>query len=404
MPVPLTYNVRSLFYRKTATLLTLMAVALTVAILLILLAVALGFRESLEGSGRPDNLICLRVGATSEGESVITREQLNDLRGLPGVAVAADGRGLVAGEMYAAVSLPRVSGGSTNVPLRGVSAESFEIRDGVKVTGRRFRPGSRELVVGEGLLKTIKGCQIGGVVYLSKDPWEVVGVLSDGGKAHSSEIWADVEPLLQAFDRTAYNSAILRTAPGVDPGSPPTYEGPIEARRMTKPGSGLMATITERRGELKVQREPDYFRDQSGFLGGTLVAVAVFLTVFMSIGALAGCTNTLLAAVAGRTREIGGLLALGYRPLHIFLGFLFESLLLCFLGGLLGVALTLPLNGLEAGTTNWQTFTEQSFRFRLGWPSIGIALGVALLIGLVGGVLPAWRAARLEPVKALRRG
>jgi ABC-type lipoprotein release transport system permease subunit len=405
MPVPLRYNLKSLLYRKTATTLTLLAVALTVGVLIVLLAVARGFRSAVADTGRTDNIICMRTGATSEGESVITRDQLNTLQGLSGIAMGSSGRPLVAGELYAAVSLDREGGGATNVPVRGVSLDSMEIRGTVRlVAGRQFRPGSREVMVGEALVDRIRNCRIGGAIAISKDPWEVVGIISDDGKAFSSEIWGDAELLLQAFDRTAYNACILRVAAGTDPGSAPTYEGPITSRVLVTAGTGLMGRITERMGELKVQTEREYFTAQSGFLGGTLTAVAIFLTVLMSIGALAGCTNTLLAAVAGRTREVGGLLALGYRPLHVFLGFLCESLALCLAGGALGILCTLPLNDLKTGTTNWATFTEQAFRFQIDGPVILTALGLALLVGLIGGVLPAWRAARLRPVDALRRG
>ncbi|HMS18140.1 MAG TPA: ABC transporter permease [Planctomycetota bacterium] len=405
MPIPWQYNIRSVFYRKAATLFTVAAVALTVAILVILLAVGRGFTSAVSETGSIKNIVCMRNGATSEGESIITRDQLNTLGGLPGVARDEGGAPLIAGEMYAAVSLERVGGGATNIPVRGVSASSFLVRDTVKlIDGRLFTPGSREVVVGESVLGRIEGCQVGGSIRISKDPWSVVGVISDGGRSFSSEIWGDAEVLLQAFNRTAFNVAILRIAEGTDLGGAPTYEGPVTSRVQVKPGTGMLGSITERMGEIKAMSERDYFASQSGFLGGTIQAAAIFLTFLMSLGALAGCTNTLLAAVSGRRREIGGLLSIGYRPVHIFLGFLLEAVLLCLVGGIVGILLAMPFRNIRTGTTNWQTFTEQSFQFQIDATVIAIALALAIAVGLIGGVLPAWRACRLKPVDALRRG
>jgi putative ABC transport system permease protein len=405
MPIPWRYNLRSVFYRKAATILTIMAVALTVAILVVLLAITRGFISAVSGTGSSQNLICLRNSAQSEGESIVTREQLNTLSGMAGVARAKDGSPLIAGEMYAAVALERIGGGMTNVPIRGISEKSFELRGQVKLTAKdKFTPGRREVYVGDGIIGRIKGCEVGGTIQIGKDPWAVVGVISDDGKAFSSEIWGDVELLLQAFTLPAFNSAIFRIEDGFKPGTQPVYEGPITDRKLVTPGTGLIGAITDRVGELKVSTERDYFKSQSGFLGFTLVSVATFLTLLMSLGALAGCTNTLLAAVSSRTREIGGLLSIGFRPTDIFFGFLVESVSLCLIGGAIGVLATLPLQGMRTGTTNWQTFAEQTFDFQIDAVVIASALGLAILVGLIGGVFPAWRAARLKPVDALRRG
>lgn len=382
MPVPVRYNLRSLFYRKTATALTILAVALTVAVLVLLLAVGRGFHQAVVGTGSPENILVQRVGATSEGESTITRDESNIVKGFAGIATGKDGRPLVTGEMYAAVNLERNGGGSTNVTLRGTAPEALGIRDGVRVVeGRFFSPGAREVVIGKALLGSIEGCHVGGTVKITKDAWNVVGVIDGGGKAFDSEMWADVELVLQAFDRPFYNTVLFRKRPGADP-------------------AGLVARL----GVVKVEDEAAYFARQAGIMGPMMSFAAILLTTLMSLGALAGCTNTLLAAVAGRTREIGGLLAIGYRPAHVFLGFLLEAMVICFCGGVLGVLGTLPINGIRTGTTNWATFTEQAFSFTVDAPVILTALGLALAIGLLGGSLPAWRAARLRPVTALRRG
>ena len=398
MPVPLRYNLRSLFYRKGATFFTLIAVALTVAVLAILLAVGRGFEQSMSLSGREDNLMVLRASASSEGESVLSREDVNTLSGLSQIARNAAGEALFAAELYAGLALERTSGGSTNVPIRGVSARSFEIRDQIKIVeGQMFRPGSREVVIGKNLKDRIQGCRLGGVVKVSNENWQVVGILDAGDTAFDTEIWGDGELLVQIFDRTFYNSFIFRAAPGTDPGLTPE-------KSPTKVATGLVKYISDRLGAVKILSEKTYFVDQAGFLGGTLSAAAIFLTVLMSFGALAGLFNTFLAAVSGRTREIGALLAIGYRPMHVFLGFLAEAVLLALLGGLLGILIALPFNGIKTGTTNWGTFTEQAFSFRVDQSVITSAIILALLVGLIGGVFPALRAARLKPVDTLRRG
>jgi putative ABC transport system permease protein len=399
MPVPIRYNLRSLLYRKGATIFTLLAVALTVAVLVILLAVHRGFSQSLALTGRADNLIVLRASATSEGESVISRADAIQLAGLPQIAQDADGQPLCAAEMYAALTLTREGGGITNVTLRGATPASFALRPQIRIRegGRAFRPGSREVVVGRNLEGRIQGCRLGGAVRISDEDWAVVGVMEGGDTAFDSEVWGDVEGVLQVFDRTFFNSFHFRAAPGTEVGLLPSQSPTGEA-------TGLIRYVSDRIGAVKILTEQRYFSDQGGFLGAALQGAAIFLTLLMSFGALAGLLNTFLAAVAGRTREIGALLAIGYRPGHVFLGFLVEAVALALAGGAAGILLALPWNGVRTGTTNWATFTEQAFAFRIDGPVILPALILALLVGLIGGVIPAWRAARLRPAESLRRG
>ena len=401
MRVPLHYNLKSLFYRKTATALTVLAIALTVGVLVILLGVQQGFKESVTGTGRPDNVMCIRKGSTSEGGSSISRDDFSRIRSAPGIAKGADGQPLISAEMYAGVTLPRVGGGGlTNVSIRGVQLGSFEIRDTEIINGRRFRPGVREVVVGSALTRRIAGCAVGGTVRIGKDEWPVVGVLAAGGTAFDSEIWGDVESVMQAFDSQWFSTTVMRCADGMSIGDPAVWED----GEMTSAGTGLVGQITERAATILAQSERSYFEGQAGFLGGALMFMSIFLTTLMAFGALAGCTNTLLAAVAGRTREIGGLLAIGFRPWQVFVGFLAEALVLALLGAAIGILCALPLSGLETGTTNWQTFTEQAFTFEVNGTVITTAVLLAVAVGLLGGVLPAWRASRLRPVDALRRG
>ncbi|MAG56575.1 MAG: hypothetical protein CMJ83_09820 [Planctomycetes bacterium] len=401
MRVPIHYNMRSMLHRKGATALTVLAIALTVAVLIILLGVHQGFTESVTGSGREDNVLCLRKGSTSEGASTLSRDDFGRIRDAPGIQKDAQGRPMVSAEMYAGVTLPRLAGGGlTNISLRGVQLQSLEIRGAHIVEGRAFKPGVRELVVGTALTRRIKGCTIGGTIKIGKDDWPVVGILESDSAALESEVWGDVESVMQAFDASWFTGAIMRCRSVSDVGEAAIWDD----GELTTPGTGVVGAITERAAVLTAQSERSYFEGQAGFLGDALMFISVILILLMGFGALVGCTNTLLAAIAGRTREIGGLLAIGYRPWQIFLGFLAEAIAIALLGAAVGIAVTLPLSGLETGTTNWQTFTEQAFTFRVNATVIITAIVLALAVGLLGGVFPAWRASRLKPVDALRRG
>jgi len=385
MPVPVRYHLRSLLVRRTATGLTVLAIAFTVANLVLILALARGFELSLSDTGRVDNAVFLRKGSTSEGESILARDQASLLMARPEIAKEPDGRPFATGEMYAAVNLPRTTGGSTNVSVRGTSETGLRLRVGVRVgEGRMFRPGIEEVVVGRALLDRVKGCRMGGAVEVAGRSFPVVGVLDSGGGAFDSEIWGDVEVVLGVFHREAYSTVTARLT---DASAIPAMSKDLTA---------------DPRLETKVLSERDYFRQQSGVLGAVLRGTAYFLASIMAVGAVFGATNTLLASLAGRSREIGTLLALGYRPWHVLAGFLLEALALGITGGVVGVLLALPVNGMATGTTNWNTFTEQAFRFAVT-PDVAVsALVFAAFVGAAGGILPALRAAGLPPTEALR--
>jgi putative ABC transport system permease protein len=386
MPVPVRYHVRSLFVRRTATLLTVVAIGFTVFILILVLSLAKGFELSLADSGRDDNVIVLRDAAMSEGVSVLSRDQARLIVGRPEIAKdPADGTPMATPEFYAGIHLEKVQGGGTNISIRGTSAKGLALRPGVRVSeGRMFRPGTEEVVVGRGLVDRVKGCAPGAVLDLQVRRMPVVGVIESDGGVFDSEIWGDVEQMQQIFMRTSYSTVIAR----------------IES----KDSLGALREYVKGNPNLpvKVSVERDYIRDQSGFLGAVLKAMAFFLASIMAVGAVFGSTNTLLASLAGRNREIGTLLAIGYRPWHVFFGFLLEALLLGFLGGLCGVLFSLPINGVATGTTNWNTFTEQTFAFAVTMDVVIQAVVFASIIGVVGGVLPAFKAAFLPPTETLR--
>jgi putative ABC transport system permease protein len=384
----LRYNLRSLFVRRGGTALSVLSIGFSVGILVLVLALARGFELSLSRTGRDDNLIVMRQGATSEGESGVSRDGARLIRATAGVAIDATGEPLASAECYAALNLAKSGGGTANFTLRGASEQSFALRDFVKIReGRRFQPGTREVVVGKSLLGRIQGGRVGGALELEEADWPIVGVLDSSGGAYDSEIWCDAEVFLQALNRDGYQTVFLRRA------SPPPKDGPDPL---------IDSLVADPRLGVKVSTEPDYFASQSGLLGGVLKFVGYFIAVIMATGAAFGTAVTLLASLSERTREIGTLLALGFRPRQVLVGFLVEALLLGLAGGIVGVLLALPVNDVATGTMNWQTWTEQAFAFRITLDVVVAAVSFSTIIGVLSGLIPAWKASRVPPSEALR--
>ena len=384
MIIPIHYHTRSLFRRYWATLLTVTAIGCSVAVLAVMLGLAHGFEVSLGSTGQEDNLVVLRQGASTEGESYLGRNQVQILASLSGVARNTDDLPLAGPETYAAVALNRVRGGTTNVPFRGVSVLGPQIQSTATLgEGRWFKPGTREVVVGRGLVQRINGCRLGGAIKFSGQEWPIVGIIDAPEHAWNSEIWTDVEGLMQVLDRAWFSTMVIRA-------SPDQRDALVER------------IATDKRLQMKAEVQPSYYANQSGTLSAALIFVGSFLSVIMAIGSAFGATNTMLASLQGRHREIGTLLAIGYRPWQVFLGFLVEASVLGALGGIIGLLAALPIHGWSTGTTNWQTFTEQVFSIQLSGEILVIAVVFGGLVGIVGGTLPAWRASRLAPTEALR--
>ena len=384
MAIPFSYNLRSAFRRKSATALTLSAIAFSVAVLVLVLALARGFETALSGTGSDRNVIVMRAGATSEGVSGVSRSTARVVGANSYVARDSEGNSLAQPEIYAAFSLNRADGGRTNIPVRGTGPVGYACRDGLKLEGRMFAPGRYELVVGKALVGRVQGCALQGVIDLAGYAWRIVGVLDSNGAAYDSELWCDAEIFLRVMDRPGFSTLFCKLADGHDAKS-------VSEKLAADPRLNSMC-----------KGERTYFAEQSGALAITLKILAWFLAAIMGTGAVFGATNTMLASVQMRTREIGTLLALGFRPRAIFLGFLMESAIIGILGGAIGVALGYQCNGIATGTTNWATFTEQSFAFRVTGDVVVSAMVLATLIGVVGGALPARRASKLSPRAALR--
>ncbi|MFN3240769.1 MAG: ABC transporter permease [Planctomycetota bacterium] len=385
--VPFRYNLRSLFVRLSSTLLTVCAVGATIAVLAGMLSLQQGFATIFQERGRTDLAIFLRKGATSEGESGVTLEQCSILKKeVPEVQRNAAGQPLASAEMFLAVRLRKFDGGETNVAIRGVEPMTFDIHgDDIRITdGKAFTPGSDELIVGEGLLGRIANCNVGDTLRINTGTFRIVGSFSGKG-GYQSEIWGDLDRLSDALQRPVRSRVIAKVSPETDLQA-------IEDRY-----------TDDKRLQPKVLNERDYLASQTSDLSARFLFVGGFLALIMGIGAIFTGTNSMLAAIGARTHEIGILKAVGYKPFAIFVSFLGESLLLGVLGGIVGCLMVLPFQGAETGTMN-STFSEVTFAFRTTPSAMLWSIVFAAGLGVIGGLFPAWRASRMTPTEALRRG
>jgi ABC-type lipoprotein release transport system permease subunit len=389
MRLPLQYNLRNLVVRRTMTLMTAGGIALVVAVLVLTLALAHGFSATMVSTGRTDNAIVLRGGATSEMMSGLSRETARVLEADPAVARGPDGEPLALAEMVVLVNLGRRGdpAASSNVTVRGVDPRVVSLRPEIALReGRMFRPGMDEVVVGRNLGQRFEGCRLGETVHMGGRDWRVVGTFDAGGSGFDSEVWGDCEALMPVFDRDGFSSLTLRL---VDPARLPE----LQARLESDPRLHAEARI-----------EQEYYRSQSRELAAVIRALGLFLVVVMAAGAIFGALNTMYAAVGSRSREIATLLALGFSPRSILASFLIESVLLCLIGGVLGCLLALPVHGVSTGTTNFASFSEVAFEFRLSPGILATGLLASVFLGLVGGYFPALAASRRTVSEALRAG
>lgn len=386
MRIPLAYNLRSLRQRPVSTLTTAAGMALVVAVFVSMMALANGFRAALVRTGSPDNVLLLRKGANAEMNSGIGRGTVSTITGLPSIARGPDGRPLVSPEVFVVIGLDRVTGGLANAVVRGVGLEALRVRRGIAVTaGRAFRTGASEIMVGEKIVGRFPNTAIGDTMRFGGRGWTVVGHFASRGSSFESEIWAENEQVMPVFRGEVFQSVTFRMN---DPAAFAEVKQAIE---------------NDPRLNLDAFRESVFYRNQSLMLGQLLRFIAVFVAGVMAIGAVFGAINTMYAAVASRAPEIAVLLTLGFKPGNVLSSFLLEAVLIALLGGVVGSVMTLPINGLVTSTTNWTSFSEVAFAFRVT-PGLMVAGVVfAVLMGLVGGFFPARRAARQPVVEALRQ-
>jgi putative ABC transport system permease protein len=385
MALPLKYNLRNLVVRKGSTLATAFTIGLTVAVFLMVMALARGIDLTLSTSGEPLNVIVLREGSTAELMSGLSRENFNDLLYLDGIAREGD-QPLASGELITLIYKARkgMTQGS-NVTVRGVGPMSFKLRSGFQVvSGRMFQPGLTEAVVSKRIAERFQGLDIGDKFRIQTTDYTVVGLFDSAGKAFESEIWVDNNSLTSSTKREGYSSALLRMK-----------------------DENALSAITKRitddpKLHLKALSERNFYEEQQGMASAALKYLAGFISFIMAVGAGFAGMNTMYAAVARRTKEIGTLRVLGFSRISILTAFLLESVAIALIGAAIGIVLALPLNFVSTGTSNWATFSEIAFNFRVTLDLMLFALAFGAIIGFVGSLLPSIRASRFKIVDALR--
>ena len=387
MKIPLTYNVRSVLQRPVSTALTALGVALVVAVFIGTLALANGFRAALSRTGSDSNVLLLRRGADSELSSGLVREAASIIAASPHVAAGPDGRPLISPEVYVLIPLPRLGDTTAlaNVVVRGVSERAWDVRANVAVTvGHRPVSGRPEICIGRKLVDRFTGTGLGESLRIAGRDWTVACHFAAGGSAFESEIWGENEQFMPVFRGEVFQSITFRLR------DPAAF---ADAKR---------ALEDDRRITVDAHRESEFYVQQSQLLGRILRILAVLITSIMAVGAVFGAVNTMYAAVASRGREIAVLLTLGFHPRSVLASFLVESAIIAAVGGALGCLLALPINGIVTSTTNWTSFSEIAFSFRVTPSLLAAGLTFGVVMGVVGGFFPARRAAKLPVVQALR--
>lgn len=390
MKIPLPYIARNLWARRLTTVLTAGGLALVVFVFATVLMLDEGLRTTLVTTGEYDNVVITRRSAETEVQSGIDRNMANIVASHPAIARDGQGQPQLSKETVVLISLPRRGNGDTpgkasNVVIRGAGPQGFVLRPQVHVTeGRMFRPGASEVIVGGGIARRFAGVAIGDRLRFGQREWTVVGWFDAGNSGFDSEIWGDADQLVQAFRRLSWSSMVLRLA---------------DSARFDQLKSDVE---NDPRLTVEARREQTFYADQSRALSNFISILGLALSVIFSIGAMIGATITMYASVASRTAEIGTLRALGYQRRHILAAFLLEAMLLALAGGVAGLACASLMQMLSFSTTNFQSFAELAFGFRLTPLIAAKTLLFALLMGFVGGFLPALRAARMKIVDALR--
>jgi len=384
--IPFTYILRNVAARKLTTVLTAGGMALVVYVFATVLMLAAGLRETLVATGQDDNVVVIRRSSQTEVQSGVDRAQAAVVETLPEIATGADGRKLVSKEPVVLISVPkRDSGKPSNVIVRGVMPAGVALRPQVRIVeGRMFHPGSSEIVAGRAVTRGFQGAGVGETLRFASREWTIVGVFDAGRTGFDSEVWGDSEQMLQAFRRQAFSSVIFRLA---DPGRYDDVKADLES---------------DPRLTLEAKRETQFYAEQSEALAKFISYLGTTISVIFSIGAIIGAMITMYASVASRTAEIGTLRALGFPRGAILVAFLVEALLLGFLGGGVGLLAASAMQAVSISTVNFQTFAELAFRFTLTPAIVVGSLLFALLMGFIGGFLPAARAARMKIVDALR--
>lgn len=387
MGLPLSYNVLSARERWVSSVVAILGVAGAVGVFVAMLALARGFQATLVSSGLPDNAVVQRAGADSEMTSIMLIDDVRAVEDAPEVTRGADGPA-VSAEVVVIAAIPlRSTGTDANVQVRGVSARALAVHQNVRIAeGRFFRPGLTEIVVGQGARDAYAGLELGAEVKIGAGQWTVVGIMDAGGSSFGSEVWADSSVLNGFYQR------------------PPNVFQSVVAR-LRSPGDldALKARLeNDPRLNVQVLSEPEYYAKHSEMVTTMITVLGGLVAGVMALGAIFGALNTMYSAISERGREIAVLRAIGFGSGSIVLAFLFEALLIAFVGGVVGCIAVLPVNGITTGTMNWQTFSHLAFAFSITPDLLFAGLAFALFMGAVGGLPPAIRAARANVAHALR--
>src|SRR5580692_1279623 len=387
MAIPFVYNLRSMRARWLSAIVAVVGIAGTVGVFCAMLALARGFHATLVTSGSPQNALIRRAGSSAELDGSVSLDQVKVIEDAPGI-MRENGQPLVSPEavVIAGFNL-RTTHTNANVQVRGVSEETLKVRPNIKIIeGRFFQPGLAELVIGKNVESTYEGLEFGKPINFGGQTWNVVGVFDAGGSAFDSEVWADSRVLNQVYKRpeNLYQSVTVRLD------SPAAYNQLKDA------------LTADPKLTVEVDRELDYYARQSQVLTTLITVLGGLVAVIMGIGAVIGALNTMYSAVSERSREIATMRAIGFAGSSIAISFIFEAIIIALIGGILGCIFVLPLNGFTTGTMNMQTFSHLAFAFKVTPPLLAIGIVFALLMGIVGGVPPAVRAARRPIAVALR--
>jgi putative ABC transport system permease protein len=381
------FNLRTLPRRKGAAAAAIFGIAGVVATLVGVLSIGQGFKRVMVAAGSPDVAMVMRTGADSEMTSILGRDEARIIADAPGIA-RTEGKAQVSPELFVIVNLPKRSTGTdANVPLRGVERPAFSVRDDVKlVSGRMFEWGRNEVIVGRGAASEFSGTDIGAEMILGQNRWKVVGIFEARGGLPESEIWTDAAVLAPAYRRgPTYQTLLVRLASA---GNFQTFKDALTA---------------DPRLNVKVLRQTDYYAEQSRMITLLITGLGGIISGLMAVGAVFGALNTMYTAVASRAREIATLEALGFGSSPVIVSVLLESMLLALTGGVLGAVLAwIAFDGYRAATMNWQSFSQVTFAFDVNAPLLVNGIVYALIIGFIGGLFPAIRAARLPVATALR--
>ncbi|OGC89679.1 MAG: multidrug ABC transporter permease [candidate division Zixibacteria bacterium RBG_16_53_22] len=386
MAIPLKYSIRSLLARRMTMILTVFGITLVVFVFTAVLMLATGLQKTLVGSGIDENAIVIRESSNTEIQSFITRYQAGVIQTLPDIALNADGQSMVTGEVVALISKNRRDNSRPgNIMVRGIQPMSLSVHKDINLTsGRIFEFGQTEIIVGKRIAERFQGCGLGETVTFGMTDWKVVGIFETGGSSFESEIWGDVEQFLPALGRPVFSSMTFRL-------KDPAQFSQVRDRVKSDP-----------RMTVDLKREKQYYDDQSRQTATFIRVLGIVISVVFSLGAIIGAMITMYAAVANRTREIATMRALGFQRPSILLGFLTESIVISLVGGALGLLAASSLQLLRVSTINWDTFSDLTFDFALT-PNIVVTVIIfSLIMGLLGGFLPAVRASRIKIIEALR--